>query len=384
MKKILFLTNFKSPNVKPKLSNFTLPSYYAAISMNYEFHMNAPCDQDELVSNEYNVVFHKAPIYRRLISCDVIKTYKIIKKLLKEEKFDAIHCNTPIGGLLGRLSGKKLKVPKIIYTAHGFHFYKEAPLINRILFKTAEKWLAHYTDAIITMNEEDYKAAKQFKLRNNGNVYFIHGVGVNTNFYKVDNPNKGSLRKNLGLNSDDIVLISMGDLIRRKNYKSSIKAIAMANNKKLHFLICGKGPELDALQSLAKELNVEDQIHFLGFRTDIKELLSIADVFLFTTYQEGLPRSMMEAMAAGLPCIASNVRGNVDLIEDGKGGFLRNPNDIIGIGEAINILANDESLRRTMSVRNLEEIKKFDIENVKKEMKNIYIDVLGGDFNEKT
>jgi len=137
-------------------------------------------------------------------------------------------------------------------------------------------------------------------------------------------------------------------------------------------LICGQGWKLNELLALAKELKVEKQIHFLGFRADIKELLQAADIFLFTSYQEGLPRSMMEAMAAGLPCIVSKVRGNIDLIENGRGGFLCNPEDVNGFANAISILAADAGLRRAMGLSNLETIKPYDVENVKEEIMKIY------------
>lgn len=371
MKKILFISN-----VSRRITNFSIPSITAGQSLGYEFHMAANYSGFNDDPSKYNVTLHHIDLMRNPFSLRNIKAYKQMLALIKKEKFDVIHCNTPIGGVLGRICGEKAKVPKIIYTAHGFHFYKGAPLINRTLFKWAEMWMARHTDAIITLNREDYQVAQKFKLRNNGKVYFIPGVGVDTKLYQVDGVNKEELRNSLGLKKDDIVLIAMGDLIRRKNYKASIKAIARANNKKLHFLICGKGPELDSLKSLAKRLGIEEQIHFLGFRTDIKELLSIADIFLFTTYQEGLPRSMMEAMAAGLPCVASKIRGNVDLIEDGKGGFLLDPNDVEGFAEAINKLANDEDLRKSMGYYNINAIKKYDVEHIKKEMKKIYEEVL--------
>lgn len=167
-------------------------------------------------------------------------------------------------------------------------------------------------------------------------------------------------------------MIAMGDLIKRKNYEVSIRAIAETKMPNLHFLICGNGPELGSLKLLSKKLGVEKQIHFLGYRDDIKDLLAIADIFLFTTKQEGLPRSMMEAMASGLPCIASKVRGNIDLIEDGKGGFLCPHNDVKAFAKAIKSLICNSELREKMRDYNLKRIKQYDINIVVKEMKEIY------------
>lgn len=384
MKRLLFIDNSTKPTYeqqisrdKIKLTNVSIPCVEAALSLGYEVYMGVNRINAEELACDHKVKFYNASIYRNLFDLKSNYTaYKNLMALLTKEKFDVIHCNTPIGGILGRLCGERARVGKTIYTVHGFHFYKGAPLLNRTVFKRAEMLMARYTDVIITINQEDYQAAQQFKLRNNGKVYYIPGVGVDTKEYQPGRVNKKNLKSTLGLTGDDIVLIAMGDLIPRKNYAASIKAIAKAANSRLHFLVCGQGPELDRLKALAGKLKVERQIHFLGLRTDIKELLQIADIFLFTTYQEGLPRSMMEAMAAGLPCVASRIRGNTDLIEDGKGGLLREPQDIDGFAGAINKLAFDKVLREAMGASNLETIRQFDVENVKKLITEIYEDTL--------
>ena len=185
-----------------------------------------------------------------------------------------------------------------------------------------ERWLAHYTDALITINHEDYERAKKFKLKDHGKVYYVPGVGIDTSQYRSDRQIRFEKRRELGLANDDIALISMGDLIERKNYPVAIEAIAKVGKSNLHYFICGQGPDEEKLVSLADELGIKEQIHFLGYRTDIKELLQAADIFLFTTLQEGLARSLMEAMASGLPCIASRIRGNTDLLNDSNGGIL--------------------------------------------------------------
>ena len=235
--------------------------------------------------------------------------------------------------------------------------------------------MARWTDAIITMNKEDYEAAKKFKLKKNGKVYFVHGVGINVDEYNNIYVTKDEKLTELGLKNDDIILISMGDLVKRKNYKTAIEAIAKASNPKLHYLIRGKGPELENLQKLVEKLGVSNQIHFLGHRTDVKELLAVSDIFLFTTIQEGLPRSMMEAMATGLPCIASNIRGNSDLIENGEGGYLCKVSDVNAFADAINNLANNSYLRENMRNINLQKIKDYDIHIVEKEIMEIYKDI---------
>ncbi|EGA90826.1 capsular polysaccharide biosynthesis protein [Planococcus donghaensis MPA1U2] len=368
MKKILFVSNISN-----KITNFSIPSIEAAKAQGYDFHMAANYSGYQESSSSYQVTLHHIDMIRNPLNLKNIKAFKQMNDLIKTEKFDVIHCNTPLGGILGRICGRKANVSKIIYTAHGFHFYKGAPLINRILYRNIEKWLAHHTDSIITINEEDYFAAKKFKLKNEGSVYSIPGVGINTNEYQDITIDKDKLRKSLGLEKDNVILISMGDLIKRKNYTLSIEALAMTKNSNVYYLICGQGPELENLKKLAKEKGVEQQVRFLGHRSDIKELLTISDIFLFTTLQEGLPRSMMEAMASGLPCIASKIRGNTDLIESGNGGFLVNLNDTHGFTNAIEVLSKDRLKREIMGKKNLEKIREYDVENIKALMLDIYI-----------
>ena len=237
--------------------------------------------------------------------------------------------------------------------------------------------MARWTDAIITMNNEDFESAKKFKLKKGGKVYFVHGVGITLSNFDGVLECRDDKRAELGLFEDDIALVSAGDLIPRKDYATAIRAIALSSNPKLHYFICGRGPEKENLEALAKELGVENQIHFLGFRTDVKEIMAAADIFLFTTLQEGMPRSMMEAMAVGLPCIASAIRGNVDLIENGENGYVCAPKDANAFADAIAKLSQSREIREEISKKNLEKIKGYDVSVVEKEILEIYKEVLG-------
>ena len=373
MSKILFISNLSN-----RITSFVTASIEAAHSLDIEFYQaanwgNTEISQIQSDEQQYGIHIKSFPFSRNPLSKSNFKAYKELVQFIKTEKIDYIHCNTPTGGLLGRLAGKKCKVKKVIYQAHGFHFYKGAPLKNWLLYYPVEKWLAHYTDALITINNEDFeRAKKKFKLRNHGKVYYVPGVGIDTTQYNLDEKLREGKRRELGLNEGDIVVISMGDLIERKNYDTAIRAIAEANEPKLQYFICGKGPEEEKLKALTESLGVTKQIHFLGFRSDIKELLTAADIFLFTTKQEGLPRSMMEAMASGLPCIASKIRGNTDLLDGTDGGFLCKTTDVSDYAEKLKILASDKDLRKTMGRINLVTIHGFNSETVSKEIVKIY------------
>ena len=389
MSKILFISNLSN-----RITSFVTASIEAAHSLDIEFYQaanwgNTEISQIQSDEQQYGIHIKSFPFSRNPLSKSNFKAYKELVQFIKTEKIDYIHCNTPTGGLLGRLAGRKCKVKKVIYQAHGFHFYKGAPLKNWLLYYPVEKWLAHYTDALITINNEDFeRAKKKFKLRNHGKVYYVPGVGIDTTQYNLDEKLREGKRRELELNEGDIAVISMGDLIERKNYDTAIRAIAEANEPKLQYFICGKGPEEEKLKALTESLGVTKQIHFLGFRSDIKELLTAADIFLFTTKQEGLPRSMMEAMASGLPCIASKIRGNTDLLDGTDGGFLCEITDVATYVEKLKLLANDEALRKAMGENNIIAIQKYNTETVNEELCKVYeTEFFGGRgviFNEYT
>lgn len=371
-------------NISPKRMSYSFSgaSIEAAHNLQYSFISvaNRSCSTAEDIQadeEKYGVKLLHVDLTRNPFSLRNFKAYRQLCKIIRENQIDCIHCNTPTGGVLGRLAGKKCKVSKVIYQAHGFHFFKGASFFNRTVFKMAERIMSRYTDALITINQEDYEAAQKFKLRKGGKVYFVHGVGIDLNEYEGLDAYRAEKRKELSVSDEDIVLISMGDLIARKNYATAIRAVAHANNPHLRYFICGTGSELENLRALAEKLGISSQVHFLGYRTDVKQLLAAADVFLFATLQEGLPRSMMEAMASGLPCIASKIRGNVDLITEGEGGYLCNPTDVGEFAAAICALCENPEARELMRRNNLERIRAYDISVVEKEIREIYEEVFG-------
>ena len=384
MKGYVFISNSTKPSSEKSNSrdpvyptNVSGPCLNAALELGYEVFWGINRNKPEELDCCLPVKLFDSHTYRSITSFSDNKVaIHNLSKIIKNNNIEVIHCNTPVGGLVGRLCGKKYGVKHIIYTAHGFHFYKGAPILNNTIFKLAERIMARWTDVIITMNQEDYEAAKSFRLRKGGKVYKVHGVGITLSDYQDIEVDKKKKRNDLGLKETDIVCFSAGDLVHRKNYSTAIEAIAKIQNDNLHYIICGVGPQMTALKNKAVELGVSDRVHFLGFRTDIKELLKVSDIFLFSSLQEGLPRSLMEAMASGLPAVVSKIRGNVDLIVDGKGGFLCETNNAEQFANAINRLIESPELRNEMSHNNIELIKEYDIHVVEDEIRTIYKDVL--------
>ena len=361
------------------VNNFSYSSMIAAQNLGFEYHIagnwSYKSDNERIADEKkYGIHIHQIDFIRKPYHPSNLKAYKQLVKIVEKERFDVIHCNTPIGGIAGRLLGKRFKSSTVIYQVHGFHFYKGAPIVNWMLFYPVEKWLAHYTDVLITINSEDFELAqKKMKLRKGGRVYYAHGVGIDLSQYELPENTRKQKRLELDLKETDIALISMGDLIERKNYSVAINAVAKAGNASLQYFICGDGPEKNKLKKIAKDLGVIDQIHFLGYRTDVKELLKAADIFLFTSKQEGLARSLMEAMANGLPCIASRIRGNIDLLSGVQDSFLCETNNIESYAEKINVLAKNPKMREKIGRSSLIKVHNYSMNVVINELREYYI-----------
>lgn len=362
---------------KTKLTSMSLLYLEQAQKLGYKIFIGVAQRTKEVIS-PFPVHHFHSRIYRSPFAIkDNYRAYKTLNKMIKENNIKIIHCNTPVGGLIGRLSGKKCNIKKVVYQAHGFHFYKGAPIKNRILYYPIERLLAHWTDAIITINKEDFEAAKKFRLRNNGKVYYVHGVGVNTAEFKRNENIRQEKRRELNMADDDIIILSVGELNANKNNKVIIEAMSKLKNKKIHYFLCGTGDLKEQMMMQAENCGISENIHFLGFRSDVKELYSAADIFVMPSLREGLSRSLMEAMSAGLPCVVSKIRGNVDLIENGKGGFLFKPDNVQDIAEKIKMISENEDMRIEMGKYNEKIIIPYDIKNVKEEIRGVYLKEIG-------
>ncbi|WP_218143814.1 glycosyltransferase [Planococcus faecalis] len=178
--------------------------------------------------------------------------------------------------------------------------------------------------------------------------------------------------KELNLPREAFVLLSIGELNKNKNHETVIKALAQIKNPNIYYLICGAGPLESHLNNLITNLNLKSQIKLLGFKQEIADFYNLADVFIFPSYREGLSVALMEAMSSRLPVICSNIRGNVDLIDNDKGGYLVEPEDVQGFSNAIKNLYQSVELREAFSVYNFEKIDEYTIEKVLKKIKELY------------
>ena len=237
---------------------------------------------DEL-KDKFGFTMHAIDFARNPFKVKNIKAYKKLVQLQKQEKFDLVYCQQPVGGLMGRLIGKKFKIP-VIYTAHGFNFLKGNNPLKNFLFKSVEKWLAKYTDVLITINQEDFEVSKKWKAKKK---FKISGIGFDINKYDNAEFDKQEFKQSLGL-KDEFVVLTVAEFIKRKNYAISLKVISEQKNKNIKYVICGRGVLEEEIKQQIEDLKIEDKVLLLGYRKDINKIMQIADVFFLPSKQEGL------------------------------------------------------------------------------------------------
>lgn len=331
--------------------------------------------EKELVSMGVKV-FH-VPVPRKIAAFRQIFTaFRLTKKLMNENGYDLVHCHSPIGGMICRLANrfsKHYKKTKMVYTAHGFHFFRGAPLANWILFYPVESICSRFTDVVITINKEDFAFSQKLRLKKGGFRRYVPGIGIDTDFIDGVESAGEKIREELGLGEKDVILLSVGELNDNKNHKVVVEALPSIPEN-FHYLICGKGGNREMLAELAESLSCEDRLHVLGFRSDVLNILKGSDIFVFPSFREGLSVALMEAMAAGKSVVATGIRGNTDLV-DPEGGVLFDPSSSESFIAALqSLLESDYALKGEY---NKEKIRAFSKEKVSVMMEEIYAETEG-------
>lgn len=320
-------------------------------------------DYFDILINTYGLEVEEICFKRSPYHPQNILAYKRLSDLIKEKGINTIFCHEPVGGAMGRMVGHRYKC-KVIYMAHGFHFYKGAPKSSRIYYYI-EKYLSRYTDALITINQEDYEASKEFHAKK---IFKVNGIGIDTSKF-IYKPNKEYIRKELKLKEEDVLILSVGELIERKNHKTMILGMKYLP-KNFHYIIVGVGELNEKLQNIVIKEKITERVHFLGYRRDINNICNSVDIFVMPSYQEGLSVALMEAMACCLPIVASKIRGNVDLVDEEKGGLLINTEDSKGYANAIKKIVTSE-LQELFGKYNREKLREFELDSVRVQMQKV-------------
>lgn len=316
----------------------------------------------DFVDKIYDIPFERSPIHK-----NNIVAFVKLKKIIKKENYDIIHCNTPVGGALTRFAAKKARKngTEVFYTAHGFHFYKGAPLKNWLIYYPLEKYMSRYTDKLITITEEDYWIAKK---KFHCDIFRIHGVGVDgKRFHPVSTEEKIARRKKLGLRENYFLILSVGELLPNKNQKMAINMMKelVTEHPDATLLIAGNGSERTNLVMQVLQSNLMDYVQFLDYCTNIEDYYQAADVLVACSYREGLPLNVVEAKMCGLPVIATDNRGHRELIKDKDN--LINADDTRGMFEAVKRIIEGRSATEIN-----DEIMLYEAGNVITELEDIY------------
>lgn len=365
-------------------------------SMGYEVHYAANYNTPSYGNDNHRldgtgIIRHQIDFVRSPFKAANFNVYRQLCSLMRAEHFDLVHCHTPMGGVMARLAAHATATGPIIYTAHGFHFFKGAAPVNWLCYYPMERFLSRFTDQQICINQEDFAcASKQFHARY---IDYIPGAGFDFRRLPHMTAEDIQLKKQaLGLPLNHRILLSSGEFIKRKNHETALRAIAkiVSEFPDIHYVICGHGQLQDYLQQLVKDLDMENHVSFPGYRQDILEIYPCADIFVFPSFQEGLPMALLEAMASGLPVVCSDIRGSRDLMEPEaqnsqvvnpqsaglqpcKGGYMiSKANDVNAYAEAIaQILRNPVSMD-SMKQANALRARQFSMEQVSARMEKIY------------
>jgi len=375
-KRVLFVATV----VKTHMMQFHIPYLRMFQEMGWETAVASKNDYENPADCKipYCDTYYDIPFARLPWKKSNIQSFRMLKKIIDQGSYDIIHCHTPVGAMIARLAAlsARKKGTKVIYTAHGFHFFKGAPLLNWLLFYPAEWLLAPVTDVLITINREDHaRALKQLHAKR---IEYVPGVGIKTGKFRNQAMDREAKRESLGYGEKDFLLLTVAEMTANKNHITILKALALLKDKEefrnMHYLICGRGEMWASLEESAKELGIAEHVNFLGYRTDAPELYRASDLFLFVTLREGLSVALMEAMSSGMPIVCAEIRGNTDLVDDGISGVF-SENSPEAVAEHILALYRDPQRRKALGEAASEKALLFDEENVLQQVKDIYLSV---------
>lgn len=366
-KRVLFCATVDS-----HILNFHVPYLQYFKEKGYEVHV-ATGEQQPI---PYCDKKHVISIKKSPVNLSNLRAYSQLKKIIIHENFQVIHCHTPMGGALARLAARSSRQygTKVLYTAHGFHFYQGAPLINWLVYYPVEKWLARYTDCLITINTEDYNLAQNRKF-NAKCIEMVNGVGVNLKKFKPSNfSEKQELKKIYGYSPESFILMYVAELNKNKNQSLLLKGVIELNQVIPHLKVVLIGTDYynGKYQKLAAKLKLIDQVDFFGQREDVDQLLKIADAYVATSIREGLPVNVIEAMATGVPVCATKNRGHSEIIQDEISGSLIHTNDISTLVNRVLRLYKEKKVIGLMAKEGINAIKKYELETIKQTMDKIY------------
>lgn len=293
-----------------------------------------------------------------------------LKALLEKERYDLILCNTPMGGIVTRLAARasRKRGTRVVYMAHGFHFYQGASKKSWLVFYPIEKAMAKFCDLVITITKEDYALAKE---KFPCDVAHIHGVGVRTErYHPVSAEEAHAMRQRENLAEEDFAILCTGELNKNKDQKTLISAAALLREKipNLKILLAGNGPTEQELRAQIAGEKLEDTVKLLGYRTDLENVVPAMDLIVSCSHREGLPLNILEAMLCCKAVVATVNRGHKELVEDGRTGYLLQPGDTETMARRIYELYSNSALAESMGNAGFDKAQAYTVDAVRSEL----------------
>ena len=368
MKRILFVSNHAG------FMKFNAPYIQWLSSEGYAVDNVSPGVEDsykDVVSKHFDVNISRNPL-----SYSNIKAIFQVRRILKNNKYELIHCHTPMGAVVARLAAIGMNV-KVLYTVHGYHFYKNGPWLGWFLYYPIERALRFRTDYLVTINQEDFEFAQTHRM-SISKPYKINGVGFRPQFSMLNLDEKKILRQNMGFDDDEYIVLYTAQFIKRKNHEFIIECIPslLKEIKKIKLVFVGNGELFMKIKEKVSANHLDDCVIFMGGRNDVYKFCQIADIYISSSLQEGLCVSNLEAMACGLPLVLSNIRGQKDVCTNSVNGFLYDIGDKEKFINSIIELWKNPTICKKISNKNLSDVKKFSLENSLKDMTKIYKEIL--------
>jgi glycosyltransferase involved in cell wall biosynthesis len=295
-----------------------------------------------------------------------LQTPRAIRNLVERQGYDLVHVHTPVGAFVTRYALRKRAAPRVIYTAHGFHFYRGGHPLKNTLFLALEKAAGRWTDYLVVINREDERAARRHRIVSADKVYYMPGIGVDTSIYRPEAilpAQVQQVRQELKLEPGAKLLLMVAEFIPRKRHSDILHAFARVSSSSVHLAFAGGGPLVDRMKVLAQELDVEKRVHFLGFRSDVPALIRASVATILCSEQEGLPRSVMESLSLQVPVIGTDIRGTRDLLQEG-GGLLVRLGDTDALAQAIAWMIEHGQEAQEMGRRGREYMAGYDVQRI--------------------
>jgi glycosyltransferase involved in cell wall biosynthesis len=268
-------------------------------------------------------------------------------RYLRRNRYDLVHTHTSKAGFVGRVAARLAGVPVVVHTVHGFAFHEQSSKASLRIYSLLERIAARFCDALVTVScfHRDWAAT----------------LGIGTEKTRIAIPNginparvlpvkdRNAVRASLGMAASDLLCLTTGRLARQKGLDVLFHAVSdLKNIPSMQVMIAGEGEEREKLEYLAKTLDIESKVHFLGFRTDLGDLLAVADIVVLPSLWEGLSISLLEAMAAGKAIITTDIGSNLEVTQSGKSALIVKAGDVPSLADGLNTLLSSPELREQL------------------------------------